>query len=210
MAGPSAATSIVPRSSTKKVQCGLPMLHARRRRAAAARGCRVPRRASRQPVSGLPISTVIRPFASVEHTRYPRGVRSTSDDRPVSRISSRRRASRCRSVERRAVGVPERDAGRASSRHDRELVEADAAPDRPCAARGCHRRMRDPTAQVDDGEVVAIRVHLLKSDRHDSSGREAGEHCTWLAVRDQSPHDAVLAPRIYVILRSPTYVVIRL
>ncbi|KVS77867.1 hypothetical protein WK41_04370 [Burkholderia cepacia] len=71
MAEPSAATSIARRSSTKNVQCGLPMLQAAgapgsgsaRVSSASATGT------SRQPVSGVPISTVIRPFVSLEHTR---------------------------------------------------------------------------------------------------------------------------------------------
>ncbi|WP_230469105.1 MULTISPECIES: hypothetical protein [Burkholderia] len=67
-----------------------------------------------------------------------------------------------------------------------------------------------PTAQVDDDEVIAIRVHLLKSDRHGGSGMEAGEYCTWLADREQSRPDGVQATGIYVILRSSSYVVVRL
>ncbi|CAM2190430.1 hypothetical protein BC2230_80065 [Burkholderia cepacia] len=103
-------------------------------------------------------------------------------------------AARCAAagVERRAVGVPERDAGRrvVAVRHDGKLVEADTAVP---VAHASHEVAVDTrqvflilTAQVDDDEVVAVCVHLLKSDRHGGSGRETGEHCTWPAVHDQS------------------------
>ncbi|HGL6714472.1 hypothetical protein NTJ56_20150 [Burkholderia contaminans] len=42
------------------------------------------------------------------------------------------------------------------------------------------------TAQIDDDEVIAVRIHLLKSDRHGGSRMEAGEYCTWLAGAEQS------------------------
>ncbi|WP_256979785.1 hypothetical protein [Burkholderia sp. AU16741] len=50
------------------------------------------------------------------------------------------------------------------------------------------------TAQIDDDEVIAIRVHLLKCDRHGGSGMEAGKYCTRPADRGQSRPDGGQAP----------------
>lgn len=101
-------------------------------------------------------------------------------------------------IERRAVGIPERDAGGrvVAVRDHRELVEADAAmpiahAPHEVAVDGM-RAIVFPTAQVDDDEVIAIRVHLLKCDRHGDSGMEAGKYCTWLAGRGQSSPDVGL------------------
>jgi hypothetical protein len=102
-----------------------------------------------------------------------------------------RDAARCAAagVERRAVGVPERDAGCCvvAVRHDRELIEADAALAVAHAPRevAIDRVRVILTAQVDDREVVAVRVHLPKSDWHGGSCIEAGDHCTVRAGRDQ-------------------------
>ncbi|CAM2182050.1 hypothetical protein BO443_40260 [Burkholderia orbicola] len=131
----------------------------------------------------------------------------------LPRDAARRAAA---GIERRAVGVPERDArGRVVAVRDhRELVEADAAMP---IAHAPHEVAVDGmraivflTAQVDDDEVIAIRVHLLKGDRHEGSEMEAGKYCTWLAGRGQSSSDGAHASTIYVILRRSSYVVIRL
>ena len=91
----------------------------------------------------------------------------------LPRDAARRAAA---GIERRAVGIPERDAGGrvVAVRHNREPVEADAAIPITHApyefAVDAMRGTAPLTAQVDDDEVIAIRVHLLKCNRHGGSG----------------------------------------